>query len=64
MAGLLPKKRSPEEIERADTLLLKKHDAYFQAWLQEDRRSSRRKQSGLSKDAELIERPQRKSAEK
>jgi hypothetical protein len=42
MAGLLPKRRTPQEIERADTLLLRKHDAYFEAWIRRAKQDAKK----------------------
>lgn len=33
MPGLLPKRRTRQEIARAEVTLLQRHDEYFQAWL-------------------------------
>ena len=51
MRGLLPKRRTHQEIERADDLLLRKHDAYFQTWLKkaaENRLKREKPSSGTS----------------
>jgi len=49
MAGLLPKRRAQHEIARADDQLLRKHEAYLEAWLKADERSSERKKEGAPK---------------
>ena len=41
MAGLLSKRRTQQEIQRADLTLLKKHDAYLEAWVRAESKSSR-----------------------
>jgi hypothetical protein len=48
MAGLAPKKRSQQEIERADNLLLRRHEAYLEAWLKQDQRLSTQSEKKLA----------------
>jgi hypothetical protein len=33
MAGLVPKRRTQQQIQRAEDQFLKQHDAYLNAWL-------------------------------
>jgi hypothetical protein len=51
MPGLIPKRRSREEIERADELLLRKHKEYLQEWMKREQRlfshKGERERSGL-----------------
>jgi hypothetical protein len=59
MPGLLPKRRAQHDIKRADEKLLKKHQAYLEAWLRaaEQPSGAKRERDGVSKRA--AERPQK-----
>jgi hypothetical protein len=42
MPGLIPKRRSRQEIERADDRLLRKHKEYLEAWVKSSERPASR----------------------
>jgi hypothetical protein len=60
MTGLLPKRRAQPEIERADSQLLRKHEAYLEAWVRADERSaagSGSRKPGSKREADAIRKP-------
>lgn len=48
MAGLMPQRRTREQLERANDRLIQEHREYLQSWIRNDRVSSTERSTELA----------------